>query len=231
VVVLKMVPIMLTSAAFAFLYRTVPARSVDVNDAVAGGLVAGLLFEGMKTAFGAYLRQVPTYKLVYGAFASFPIFLIWIYISWLIILAGAVFAAALPYLRRGGVRVRRTLGSEFVDALRLMRLLQQAHVKGQVMTADELRAGVRLPLEQCEDLLERLARPGWVARASGDGWVLARDAAEIRLAEVYRNFVFDPDAVHREHGERGFEGTVASLTAGMHDKLTITLKTLFARHE
>jgi membrane protein len=170
------------------------------------------------------------YKLVYGAFASFPIFLLWIYISWMIILAGAVFTAALPYLKTGGVRVRKTPGGEFLDALRLMRLLYQAHLKGHVMSVGELRAGVRLQLEQCEALLERLAGAGWAARASGDRWVLARDVGEVRLAEIYREFVFKPEPVHEEHGEHSFEGRVASLTMGLHDELSITLEALFNRH-
>lgn len=225
----RLVPLILTILAFSFLYRTIPNRPVAVHDAVMGGILAGLLFEAAKAAFGAYIRQVPMYKLVYGAFASIPIFLIWIYISWMIILLGAVFAAALPYLRNGGVRVRKALGAELLDALALMHLLYNAHLEGHVLHTDELRARVRLPHEQCEELLERLARPGWVARAAGETWVLARDAGEIRLADVYGHFVFDPDAMRREHSEESFENAIVTLAAGVHDKLTITLKALFTR--
>jgi membrane protein len=227
----RLVPLVLTIVAFSFLYRTIPSQPVAVNDALAGGILAGLLFEAAKAGFGAYIRQVPMYKLVYGAFASFPIFLIWIYISWMIILLGAVFAAALPYLRTGGVRVRKALGSELLDALALMHLLYGAHGEGRVLRTNELRARVRLPQEQCEELLERLSRPGWVTRASGDGWVLARDAAEIRLADVYRQFVFDPEAVRREHAEASFEGMITTLATSVHDDLAITLKALFSRHK
>jgi membrane protein len=229
-VVYRAVPLVFTVLAFSFLYRTVPNRPVAVSDALAGGVLAGLLFEAAKAAFGSYIRQVPMYKLVYGAFASIPIFLLWIYISWMIILAGAVFTAALPYLR-GGVRVRKALGSEFLDALHLLRLLNRAHGEGRVRSTYELRAGVRLPMEQCEGLLDRLAQAGWITRASGDGWVLARDAGEIRLAEVYRRFVFDPDTVRRDYAESSFEGAVAKMTAGVDGDLSISLKALFARHK
>jgi membrane protein len=229
-VVYRVVPLVLTVVAFSFLYRTIPNRPVAVKDALAGGVLAGLLFEAAKAAFGGYIRQVPMYKLVYGAFASIPIFLLWIYISWMIILVGAVFTAALPYLR-GGVRVRKALGSEFLDALHLLRLLHRAHGEGRVHSTYELRAGVRLPMEQCEGLLDRLAQAGWITPASGDGWVLARDAGEIRLAEVYRRFVFDPDTVRRDYAESSFESAVAKMTAGVHDELAISLKALFARHK
>jgi membrane protein len=228
--VYRLVPLVFTVLAFSFLYRTVPNRPVAVSDALAGGVLAGLLFEAAKAAFGSYIRQVPMYKLVYGAFASIPIFLLWIYISWMIILVGAVFTAALPYLR-GGVRVRKALGSEFLDALHLLRLLNRAHGEGRVPSTYELRAGVRLPMEQCEGLLDRLAQAGWITRASGDGWVLARDAGEIRLAEVYRRFVFDPDTVRRDYAESSFEGAVAKMTAGVDGDLSISLKALFARHK
>jgi membrane protein len=118
-----------------------------------------------------------------------------------------------------------------LDALALMRLLYRAHGDGQVLKTDELRAKVRLPQEQCEALLERLAWPGWVTRAAGDGWVLARDAGAIRLADVYRHFVFDPESVRREHGAASFEGAIAGLAAAVHDDLAVTLKALFERHK
>jgi membrane protein len=226
VVLLKTVPIFLTSLAFAFLYKTVPARRVDVNDAVAGGLMAGLLFEGMKAAFGAYLRQVPTYKLVYGAFASFPIFLLWIYFSWLIILVGAELTAAMPYLRAGGVKRRRLPGNQFVDAVQLLRLLHKAHQKGEVPSVEELRAALRLPVEKCEALLERLAAAGWAARAANDHWVLARDADEIRLSEVYHEFVFRSAELH-EGAENAFERQLVRLTGGVQEDLSMTLARLF----
>jgi DNA-binding IscR family transcriptional regulator len=71
-----------------------------------------------------------------------------------------------------------------------------------------------------------MAKAGWVISGISDGWGLARDAAEIRLADVYREFVFHPEA-HAEPGDPTFEGMVAQLTAGVHDDLSITLKSLF----
>ncbi|HTS54740.1 MAG TPA: YihY family inner membrane protein [Burkholderiales bacterium] len=224
-VLLRVVPLILTCAAMAFLYRMVPSRRVDTRDAVAGGALAGLAFEGMKAAFGAYVRAVPTYKLVYGAFASFPIFLLWIYLSWLVLVLGAEFTAALPYLRTGGVRLKRRPGEQFLEAARLLRHLYQAHRGGRVTRTEELRVGLRLPFEECEQLLDRLAAAGWVAPTTGDGWVLARDAAEIRLADVYREFVFRSDLA--EGAEPSFESLVAQLTRDAHETLSMNLETLF----
>lgn len=223
---LKAVPMVLTCLAFAFVYRTVPYRRVETGDAVAGGIAAGLLFETMKSLFGAYVRQVPTYKLVYGAFASFPIFLTWIYVSWLIVLIGAELTAALPYLRTGGVRLRRAPGSQLLDAVRLLRLLYEAHAKGAVPTTGDLRAALKMPWEECEALLERLAKLGWAVPGAGERWVLGRDAAQIALSELYREFVFDAKAQIRA-GEEGCEVAVARLAAEVQADLGMTLETLF----
>jgi membrane protein len=225
-VLLKVVPLVLTCLAFAFLYRTVPYRRVQTADAVAGGALAGLLFELMKSLFGAYIKQVPTYKLVYGAFASFPIFLTWIYVSWLIVLIGAELSAAMPYLRTGGVRLRSAPGGHLLDAVRLLRLLYEAHNNGAVLTTGELRAALKTPWEECEALLERLAKLGWAVPAAGERWVLARDVGQIRLAEVYREFVFDADAQIRP-GEEGYEAAVARLAADVQEDLSMTLESLF----
>ena len=224
-VLLRVVPLILTSAAMAFLYRMVPSRRVDTRDAVAGGAVAGLAFEGMKAAFGAYIRSVPTFKLVYGAFASFPIFLLWIYFSWLVLVLGAEFTAALPYLRTGGVRLKRRPGEQFLEAVRLLRHLYQAHRGGLVTKMEELRVSLRLPFEECEQLLDRLAAAGWVAPTSGDAWILARDAAEIRLADVYRELVFRSDL--GEGAEPSFESLVTQLTRDAHQTLSMSLETVF----
>jgi membrane protein len=225
VVLLKIVPLFLTCAALAFLYRTVPNRRVDTRDAMAGGALAGMAFEGMKAAFGIYIKSVPTYKLVYGAFASFPIFLLWIYISWLVIIIGAEVTAALPYLRTGGVRLRRRPGEQFLEAIRLLRLLHQAYQSGRVMRTEELRINLRLPLEECELLLDRLAAAGWVASTTSDGWVLVRDVSHIRLVDVYREFVFRSEL--SEGAETGLESLVAQHTRDAHDTMSTTLGALF----
>jgi len=226
VVLLKIVPLFLTCAALAFLYSTVPHRRVDTRDAIAGGTLAGIAFEGMKAAFGIYIKSVPTYKLVYGAFASFPIFLLWIYISWLVIIIGAEVTAALPYLRTGGVRFRRRPGEQFLEAIRLLRLLHQAYHTGRVMRTEELRVSLRLPLEECELLLDRLAAAGWVASTTSDGWVLVRDVSQIRLVDVYREFVFRAELAEGVE-TTALESLVAQYTRDAHDAMSTTLGTLF----
>jgi membrane protein len=95
---LRSLPFLFTCAALALLYGVVPACRVELRHALIGGIVAGIGFEVAKRAFAFYLHQVPTYALIYGAFATIPLFLIWLYVSWVVVLAGAVFTAMLPEL-------------------------------------------------------------------------------------------------------------------------------------
>ncbi|MEK7834926.1 MAG: YihY family inner membrane protein [Pseudomonadota bacterium] len=103
---LRFVPLVLTSTAFALLYFTLPKCPVLKLDAATGGIAAGAGFEVMKHGFGFYVTQFPTYTVVYGAFAAVPIFLLWIYLSWLIVIGGAVLVAALPEWRERAAQTR-----------------------------------------------------------------------------------------------------------------------------
>src|ERR1051326_2265355 len=94
--VLRALPLVFTCAALTLLYGIVPARLVGLHHSLAGGILAGIAFEIAKRGFALYLAQVPTYALIYGAFATIPIFLVWLYMSWVVVLAGAVFTAMLP---------------------------------------------------------------------------------------------------------------------------------------
>ena len=84
-----------TTAALTLLYALVPACPVPWRYALVGAGAAAVAFEAAKHGFAFYLTKVPTYELVYGALAALPVFLIWIYLCWLIVLAGAAITATL----------------------------------------------------------------------------------------------------------------------------------------
>ncbi|MDH4061002.1 MAG: YihY family inner membrane protein [Aquincola sp.] len=93
--VLNLGPVALSWAGLACLFYFVPNTRVRRRDAIAGGLCASLALELGKRGFATYLVKIPTYKAVYGAFAVFPVFLLWVYFSWLVTLAAALIAANL----------------------------------------------------------------------------------------------------------------------------------------
>ena len=93
---LRVVPYVFTCIAFTLLYLLLPNCRVEFRHALAGGLFAGLAFELAKLGFALYVRNFATYTMIYGTFAAVPIFLLWIYLSWLVVLLGATIAALLP---------------------------------------------------------------------------------------------------------------------------------------
>jgi membrane protein len=211
---LRLIPFVFTWAALTLLYILVPYRHVDVRHAAAGGLLAGIAFELAKRAFALYLANFPTYTLVYGAFATLPIFLLWMYVSWLVVLAGAIFTAMLPGYRVAGAERARAPGRELTEALDVLGVLARAQDGGYVLPLSRIAAQARVVPYRCELVLERCAELGWVAKAEKDGWVLARDADTIRLADIYRAFVLDPDLTGERLGEH-WKHVDASLGASL----------------
>lgn len=188
---LKLVPIGLMSIAFTLLYFAVPNRYVPFRHALFGGIFAGITFDLMKRVFALYITNFPSYMLVYGAFATFPIFLLWIYFSWLLVLLGAVIAAALSHWRAGTWQKSRLLGWHFEAALQLLQELAQAQTARQAATLAWLRDRVDLGLDEMEEILDRLMRADIVRRGNRGAWLLARAPKDISTAEVFRLFVFD----------------------------------------
>jgi membrane protein len=99
-------PFLFATAGLTLLYKGVPARHVALGPALLAGALAAAAFEGAKQAFAWYLTSISNYQVVYGALAVLPIFLLWIYLCWTIILAGAAVCATLA--EPGGRRARRS---------------------------------------------------------------------------------------------------------------------------
>jgi membrane protein len=102
----RTVSVIFTAALFASLYWAVPNRRISWLHAAIGGFIATAGFAGLQKLFEVYIAKLPTYTVVYGAFAAMPIFLIWLYLSWSVILIGALVVAELPP-EKSGVADRR----------------------------------------------------------------------------------------------------------------------------
>lgn len=185
----------LTSAALALLYYAMPNRPVRVRDALIGGVAAGIAFEFTKQGFGFYVAHFPTYTVVYGAFAAVPVFLVWIYVSWVVVLAGAVVVATLPEWRQQSLQGPLAAGTQFAYALKVLRILWQARARGESVSMAQLHSALNLSYERLERLLETLAHAGWVRRSAPTGWELQCDLTAITVGDVYRRLVFDAQVV------------------------------------
>ncbi|MYN03746.1 YihY family inner membrane protein [Pseudoduganella sp. DS3] len=200
--------ILLTTVAFTLLYMTVPNRTVDWRDALCGGALAAVAFELAKRGFAVFITQVPTYSKIYGALAALPLFLLWIYVSWLITLLGALLTAALPVVKYERWWYEAVPGGEFVDAMAVLRVLHEARERGDTaaVSSAEMRGRTRIGFDEMDALLERMVAPGWVAKVKiappprvqfgkrvsegADNWVLLANVNKVTVADVYRLFVF-----------------------------------------
>ncbi|MRW94132.1 YihY family inner membrane protein [Duganella sp. FT80W] len=203
-----LVSLALTTASFTLLYIAVPNRDVDWHDAAWGGLVAGLAFELAKRGFAIFITQFPTYSKIYGALAAVPLFLLWVYLSWLITLFGALLVAALPVVKYERWWHEAQPGGEFVDAMAILKVLHVACKCGDtaLVSAGQIRSRTRLGFDEMDNLLERMMAEGWVGRVpvpapkrvqwgkrvsdGADHWVILANMDKLTLADVYRLFVF-----------------------------------------
>jgi membrane protein len=100
------VALLVDTVGFTLIYAVVPARRVPFKLALFGGLLAAIAFETAKYGFRFYITHFPTYQLIYGTLAVLPVFLVWIYVSWIIVLVGAAVTATLAEGKNGSERRR-----------------------------------------------------------------------------------------------------------------------------
>jgi len=224
--VLSLVPVVLTAAAFTLVYYVVPNRPMELKHAVIGGVAAALMFEAMKRGFALYVARFPTYTLVYGAFAAIPVFLIWVYASWLVTLLGAVITALAPDYRLA--REARELQGRIslTAALEILRVLIRAQRAARTPRTREILAEARTPREAGERALEELATAGWVARVVGDRWTLACDPDGVTIADVFRRVVFEPAGGKARGSDAAFDGVIQRAAAGFDRAIAAPIRTL-----
>jgi membrane protein len=221
--------IAVTTGGFTLLYVVVPNRRVAWSDAFWGALAAAIAFEIAKRMFGLFIRQFPTYAIIYGALAALPLFLVWMYVTWMITLVGAVLAAALPVVKYERWWYQAAPGGAFVDAMSVLKVLHgNAKLSGNALVSSSMiRSHTRIGYDELGRLLDTMVAEGWVGRVqdeapsrvgwrrnprgSQENWVLLADAETLRLADVYRLFVFSPAAVEAVQREE-MNGVETALT-------------------
>ena len=163
--VLDLAQFFLVAGGMAALYRYVPNTYVKWTHAWMGGLFVAAGLEIAKKLVSIYLSAVPTYSMVYGAFAALPILLVWIYVSWVIVLLGAAIAAYLPSLLAGVVRRGSAHGWHFQLAIEALQHLDRARNTAVIgMSATQLAEVLEIDGLQFEPVLETLVALAWVGQ-------------------------------------------------------------------
>lgn len=193
---LDIMQFLMFAAATAAMFHYVPNTSVRWRHAWAGGLFVAAAFEGAKEALAWYVDAVPTFSAVYGAFATLPILLLWVYLAWVIVLLGAVIAAYAPSLQmRVAARPDRP-GWRFELALAVLRLLEAArHAPQHGLSLAALSEALRADPLQLEPVVDLLTEMDWVQRLDEGGsarHVLLCDPLRTPLAELMNRTLLSP---------------------------------------
>lgn len=185
---ISFLPFLTTSIAFSLIYILIPNCFVIKKNAFISGVLAAILFELAKYGFGIYVRTMTSYQNIYGAVAIIPLFLIWIYVSWIIVLFGAYMSFCLTSFRlQDEIENRSKGGWRFMDALRVISYLYQAQRTGFTVSIPDLRRdAIKLPHYQLNALLETLEHAGWVNQSSNGQWLLSRDMTETTLYDLHK---------------------------------------------
>ena len=183
---LRLAPMALEVFAFATIYKVVPHRTVQWRHAIAGALLATVLFELVKGGIGIYLGTFGNYSRIYGTLAFVPVFLLWIFMSWIAVLLGASLASSISAFRYQPVSMRLPEGYEMYGLLRLLARFNEARTSGAGLHTDDIqRLEPLLTDSLVQEMLAQLAEINVVRRAEGGEWLLARDLDSLSLAELY----------------------------------------------
>jgi membrane protein len=166
-VLLNVIEFVLLAGGLAALYRYVPNTPVRRSHAWAGGLFGAMGIELARKLLALYIGKVPTYSAVYGAFATLPILLVWIYVVWVIVLLGAVIAAYMPSLVVGSRRRGGSHGWQFQLALEVLQQLHPARATARRgLGAAQLAQALEVDSLQLEPVLETLVSLDWIGRVN-----------------------------------------------------------------
>ena len=230
---LRILPFLLEVGAFSLLYLVVPNRTIRYRHALIGAVVAALMFELAKKGFAYYVVQFPTYTTLYGAMAAIPIFLIWVYASWVMVLIGAEVARCLAIYRdqASGLSER---GHAFMVAYRVTGLLWQEQMLGKSMPSEAMLANMpHVSEEVLEEVLDCLSERQVIMQTHDTDWVLARDISEMTLYDLYETMAVTlPGKEYRWADRHPWDDELFSILDTVRGKLNnmmnIPLKQLYS---
>ncbi|MEX1237531.1 MAG: YihY family inner membrane protein [Pseudomonadales bacterium] len=227
---LQYVPTLLSIFLFTLLYVAVPNCTVRIRYAVIGAFCVALGFEMAKGLFTSIVAR-SNFEVVYGTFAAVPLFLLWIYLSWTIVLIGAELVKGLSVFRFGG---DDRVESPMAQLLLILEQFYLAHKRGEIVWEDNIRElSLRIDVSQWNDYKAILMGLNLIKPLAKGGLVLSRDLKEVSLWDLYRSVPFDMP--QQMGGDKSWEHNLTERLYKISDRsmeyLKLDLESLFQLDE
>ncbi len=186
----RLLPYALIVGAFTFLYIFIPNTRVRVTAALVGGLIAGVVWQTAGWGFAQFVVASTRYAAIYSSFAIVILFMLWLYLSWLILLFGSSVSFYMQYpeylVRNGGeMRLSNRMSERL--ALIIMSLIGRYHLEGKTpWSLDALSRELRMPIRTVDEVLIGL-RDRQILTTTGDeppGWLPVRDLDQVSVKDV-----------------------------------------------
>lgn len=222
-------------AALVFLYTFIPNTRVRFKSALVGGILAGTLWQIVQWAYIHFQVGVAKYNAIYGTLAVLPIFMVWIYTSWLVVLFGVEMVCAHQNIRtfRRERRISINHGRRELFALAILQAIaEEFHAGRPPLTVELLAQRLDIPTRVCRDILELLGDSGYLAQTAGDvpSYQPARELDTIFIKDVLdtlKNYGGDCKIIKMSKGEKKISAILAAVDAGIATALSgMTLKNL-----
>lgn len=225
---LSVLPSVMTLLAFTLIYLIVPNTRVKFFHALAGGFSAMLFFELAKRGFALYVSYNTTYTNLYGALATIPIFLIWIYISWLVTLLGAVITRSMSLFDFSFSPQAYTV-HPFQSAFHVLRLLSKASLSGQTLNNEQIYSDSFLRHEKLlAAIFHDLEDLGWILKTENEQWALGVDLESVTLWDLYQKL---PYALPKSNSEEPLSAIIGQSNKVLAQELDLPIKTIFAHYD
>ncbi|MFW1753074.1 YihY family inner membrane protein [Acinetobacter wanghuae] len=231
--ILWMISFALTILGFFILYWTIPNRSVPIKAALIAGIFSAVVFELLKNLFGFVMSNFTSYQIVYGAFAAVPIFLLWIYLSWNIVLLGVEISYALTAFESGQDQKRHPI-LMLIDLLALFYAKQKT---GESISEGEaLEVLGRDEIGRWPSYVSMFEQQNLIKRTDDNEYVLVRDLDHVNFWDFYRQLPYPlPQEKQITQGEANDEWMqnlsppLLEADSYLREKLSFPLSSLFNR--
>jgi membrane protein len=223
--ILGFLPIILSMTGFTILYYAMPNTHVPFRNALIGGLLTTILFELAKWLFRETISRSGM-TLIYGTFAAVPLFLVWIYLVWALILAGAIFVRTLSLDRSEHESDGQPM---LLKAGLILNLLYEAHMRGAAITEADISEVVHLTGEERAVVFGVLEDMQLILNSDHTGYSLARNLKTVTLWDLYKRLPhgLEPDRIGPVDRLAGFCVPLRDFVSYGADRLSTTLDELF----